>query len=243
MSPLAALLAAALQADGVSYAARVGADNKVWVDIENATRRTVKVTSMTVLFYDKRENVVDRRTLDCERDCTISRASTESFGPIEGPMDWDTVKVSKVLYEDGGQAEARPAPATPASRPDPGTTAAPSPAAPLARPSSAPRQAAAIDWGSPEAVLRAFYVALNRGDVARAREYHTGFGGEDVVAWAKTETKDSTIMDVKLLDKVDEATPQGRAEISFADGAKTRRRVFFKREGAGWKIERLEPSP
>jgi hypothetical protein len=149
------------------------------------------------------------------------------------------VETKEVLYR---ALESRPAPAptAPASRaPDP-------------QPTTAPRQgvAAALDWNSHEAVLRAFYVALNRGDAVRARElcsrsandaWSSAPGGDAFPGFAKAETRDATVTDVRLLAPAAEAS--ATIVVSYADGPNAKRRIRFAREGAGLKIDRVEPVP
>ncbi len=88
---------------GQGYAARVDQKNDVYVDVENATRSDIRVTSLLVLFYDKRKLLIEESTIECHTDCRVGRADAESFGPIEVPGSWDTVKVMDVYYEDDGR--------------------------------------------------------------------------------------------------------------------------------------------
>jgi Zn-dependent protease with chaperone function len=116
----------------VTYAARVDRKNEIYVDVENQARAPIHVTSVVVAFYDRGQTLIEKNTIDCRTDCSVGRQDVESFGPLEGPPGWDTVKVMNVFYEDGG---AEPEPPEPDRAPTPATKASP-PRASL--PASAP---------------------------------------------------------------------------------------------------------
>jgi Zn-dependent protease with chaperone function len=118
---LSVLPALASPAD-VTYAARVDRKNEIYVDVENGTRTAIHVTSVVVAFYDQRRSLIERNTIDCRTECSVGRDDVESFGPLEGPPGWDTVKVMNVFYEEGG-VEAEPA----EPKPTPSSEAKPSP--------------------------------------------------------------------------------------------------------------------
>jgi len=133
----------------VVYATRVAPDNSVYVDVENETRMGIRVTSVEVVFYDKRKRILEKSEIECETDCLVSGKDAESFGPIEGPRGWDTVEVTNVFYEDaveddeeieaessGRADEPRTAPPPSAPRVRPGPTPEGKTGAPSARPSS-----------------------------------------------------------------------------------------------------------
>lgn len=86
--------------DEVSYATRLGKKNRVYVDVENGSATDIRVTSMIVVFYDKARNVLEKSTIPCEADCEVEASDAGSFGPIDGPETWHTVKVTNVFYED-----------------------------------------------------------------------------------------------------------------------------------------------
>lgn len=231
-----------MQDDGLVFEARVDKRNQVFVDVKNPTAGPVRVTMIRVSFFDADDRVIDRISVDCDDDCGVAASATESFGPIEGPRGWRNVKASDVQFKRMPPRPEAPRPAAPRS-----VEAGPPPL-----PSSTPRvgRPATTDWASPEAVLHGFYVALNLGDLVRAREYYTraandrltaSLGAAGLESWATRETHDGTIIDLRLVEKLDEAAGTAMAEIEFAEGAPAKRRVVFKREGAGWKIERLEP--
>lgn len=92
-------LAIAADSD-VSYATRLGKKNRVYVDVENGSDTNIRVTSMVVVFYDKGKTVLEKSTIPCEADCAVDARDAGSFGPIDGPDGWQTVKVTSVLYED-----------------------------------------------------------------------------------------------------------------------------------------------
>lgn len=237
------LQAASLAAADVRYETRVDDDNKVFVDVENGSRLPIRVTSVSVVFYDRRERVLRRRRLDCDDDCGVAPGATESFGPITGPRGWDTVSASEVLYEEEEEPEVE---AAPRKRQPPAPTAEDRRSeAPRPPRSPGARPPAAVDWSSPEAVLRAFYVALNRGDLERARGFFSGTSRafEDLEGWARRETRGGTVTEIRLREPVSDARPRARVEVSFADGGKAVRNVLLRREGESWKIETLEPSP
>lgn len=254
---LLALLLPAGPGDDVRYQARVDERNRIFVDVENQGREPIAVTAMTVVFYDSQQRTLLRITLDCHADCSVTSGASESFGPIEPPPDWDSVRASEVSYretppdERSATPERRtqePAPVRepPAAKAPERPAESPSPGADSAAP-RAPRPPAAVDWSSPEAVLRAFYVAINRGDVARARELRSrsanaATGQAELEAWMRRETKDGTVTDISVLQAASEASPHARLELRFADGSSARRQAVLVREGPGWKIERLEPA-
>ncbi len=229
-----------MQDDGLVFEARVDKKNQVFVDVKNPTAGLVRVTMIRVSFFDGDDHVIDRISVDCDDDCDVAASATESFGPIDGPRGWRNVRAMEVLFKrTPSRAEAPRAPAPrPVER------------APAAEPPITQRvgRAATSDWASPEAVLRGFYVALNLGDLVKAREFYTrsaasvtaGAGAAAFESWAKRETLDGTITDLRLLEAVNEAEGTARVEIAFADAQPARRRVVFKREGEGWKIERVE---
>ena len=107
-SPLALLGAAVLllvtdaasARNAVTFAARVDRGNEIYVDVENATRTGIRVTSLILAFYDRRNRLLERNTIDCRDDCFVDRADAQSFGPLVGPRNWDTVKVIDVFYEE-----------------------------------------------------------------------------------------------------------------------------------------------
>jgi hypothetical protein len=244
-TPAAGALALAfsvlMQDDGIAFEARVDKKNQVFVDVRNPTAGPVRVTTIRVSFFDADDRVIDRVSVDCDDDCSVAASSTESFGPIAGPRGWRNVRADDVQFKRMPLRPEAPGPVAPR----PSGAAPPAPPPP---PPGRPRvgRPGATDWASPEAVLHGFYVALNLGDLVRAREYQTRAANDRVTAavlesWAKLETHDGTIIDLRLIDKLDEATGMATAEIQFADGAPAKRRVIFKREGEGWKIERVEP--
>ena len=100
----------------VTYAARVDKKNEIYVDVENSTRSGIRVTSVVVAFYDRRKSLIEKSTIDCRTDCSVGGADVESFGPLEGPQGWDTVKVMDVYYEEdeadaaAEESESAPAP-------------------------------------------------------------------------------------------------------------------------------------
>ena len=103
----------------VTYAARVDKKSRVYVDVENSSDTTIAVSKFVVVFYDKKKSVLEKSTIPCESDCTVEADDAGSFGPIEGPDGWATVKVTNVYYEDADDAEdEEPAPA-PAPKPRP----------------------------------------------------------------------------------------------------------------------------
>src|SRR5678809_53651 len=93
---------AAASAADVTYATRVDSKNEIYVDVQNSTRTGIRVTSVVVSFYDRRRIPIERNTIDCRTECSVGREDVESFGPLEGPKGWDTVKVMNVFYEEGG---------------------------------------------------------------------------------------------------------------------------------------------
>jgi len=98
-------LASAVDAE-VSYATRLGKKNRVYVDVENGSDTNIRVTSMVVVFYDKGKTILEKSTIPCEADCAVDARDAGSFGPIDGPDGWHTVKVTNVLYEDVEAEEA-----------------------------------------------------------------------------------------------------------------------------------------
>lgn len=84
----------------VSYATRLGKKNRVYVDVENGSDTNIQVTSMVVVFYDKGKTILEKSTIPCEADCAVEARDAGSFGPIDGPEGWHTVKVTNVFYED-----------------------------------------------------------------------------------------------------------------------------------------------
>ena len=119
--PLLPASALAAQAD-VTYAARVDRKNEVYVDVENSTRVGIRVTSVVVAFYDRRKLLIEKSTIECRTECSVAGADVESFGPLEGPQGWDTVKVMNVYYEEGaGEAESSDTDLPPAPAPTPKT--------------------------------------------------------------------------------------------------------------------------
>lgn len=103
----------------VTYAARVDRQNGIYVDVENSARLGIRVTSVVVAFYDKRKSLIERSTIECRTDCSVGGEDVESFGPLEGPEGWDTVKVMNVYYEEKDEEattdEPEPSPAMPGS--------------------------------------------------------------------------------------------------------------------------------
>jgi len=126
--------APAAQAADVTYAARVDAKNDVYVDVENTSRLGIRVTSVVVAFYDRRKVLIERNTIECRTDCSVGGQDVESFGPLDGPPGWDTVKVMNVYYEEreGDADDSSPSPApTPRPVTPSRSTKVPSPPAPL----------------------------------------------------------------------------------------------------------------
>ena len=119
--PLLAASGAAAQTD-VTYAARVDRKNEVYVDVENSTRSGIRMTSVVVAFYDKRRSLIEKSTIECRTECSVGAEDVESFGPLEGPEGWETVKLMNVFYEeDGGEADASELDSLPAPAPKPST--------------------------------------------------------------------------------------------------------------------------
>jgi|GEM_PF-2534643 len=85
--------------EDISYNYRVDDKNQVWVDVENDSDSDIKVTSVVVSFYDKDENIMDKSELPCKSNCIVKVDEAKPFGPITGPKDWETVRVTKVYYE------------------------------------------------------------------------------------------------------------------------------------------------
>ena len=101
----APLLASALESE-VSYATRLGKKNRVYVDVENGSDTNIQVTSMVVVFYDRGKTILEKSTIPCEADCAVEARDAGSFGPLDGPDGWHTVKVTNVFYEDLAAEEA-----------------------------------------------------------------------------------------------------------------------------------------
>jgi hypothetical protein len=99
----------------------------------------------------------------------------------------------------------------------------------------------------PERTLRDFYDNLNRGEYAAAmdlyeeefREYleDPAQSGMSFADWARTETKDGTLSDVRVIT---ESTTEGTSEIEFElryeDGSSRRRRVSLTEVGGVWRL-------
>jgi hypothetical protein len=83
----------------VSYNFRVDDDNKVWVDVENDSDIDITVKSVVVSFYDEDGKLLEKTTLPCSSNCKVKVDGSQSFGPIKGPKEWDTVNVTKVYYD------------------------------------------------------------------------------------------------------------------------------------------------
>jgi|CXWL01.1.fsa_nt_gi hypothetical protein len=99
-------------ADGeVSYATRLGKKNRVYVDVENGSEANIQVTSMVVVFYDRDKAILEKSTIPCDADCAVDARDAGSFGPIDGPDGWHTVKVTNVLYEEAEETAPQPKPA------------------------------------------------------------------------------------------------------------------------------------
>jgi hypothetical protein len=236
-------------ATDVTYAARVDEQGQVFVDVSNETSSPVRVTTFVLRFFGARDAFLEKATSDCEDDCTVAAGVTESFGPFETPEGWETVQVDEVLYDGTEHVERAPAHAAPAPRASPAEPApAPWVPRPTARPQAPGPQGPAT---SPEAALRELYRWLVRGDYARARQQYTASAREGPLAalgeagfeaWARGETKDATVLDVRLLEPFGESPAGLRVEIAYADGSKAARRVHFQREDGGWKIARIEES-
>jgi hypothetical protein len=112
-SAIAFLSSAVLAAGDVTYAARVDKKNRVYVDVENSSDTTIRVSSLSVVFYDKSKTTLEKNTFPCDSECTVDAEDAGSFGPINGPKGWDTVKVTKVLYEDVEDSEDEEEPEPP----------------------------------------------------------------------------------------------------------------------------------
>jgi hypothetical protein len=247
---LAALAAGALPAGAtdVTYAARVDEQGRVFVDVSNATQSPVRVTTFVLRFFGAGDAFLERATSDCEDDCTVAADATEAFGPFETPEGWETVHVDEVFYDGTVHLERAPAHEAPAPGASP---AAPAPGVPP-RPTARPQAPAAPGPAtSPEAALRELYRRLVRGDYARARQMCSASAGEGALAalgeagfaaWAEKETKGATVLDVRLLEPFGESPAGVRVEVAYADGSKAVRRVHFRQEDGGWKIERIEES-
>lgn len=247
---LAALAAVAFPAGAtdVTYAARVDEQGRVFVDVSNATRSPVRVTTFVLRFFGAGDAFLERATSDCEDDCTVSADATEAFGPFETPEGWETVQVDEVFYDgtmhlERAPAHEPPAPGASPAQPAPGPGVSP-------RPTARPQAPAAPGPAtSPEAALRELYRWLVRGDYARARQMYSASAREGALAalgeagfaaWAEKETKGATVLDVRLLEPFGEAPAGVRVEIGYADGSKAVRRVHFRQEDGGWKVERIE---
>jgi hypothetical protein len=229
-------------AGDVTYAARVDDEGQVFVDVENATSSPILVTTFVLRFFGAHERLLERAVSDCDAECSVAPGASEAFGPFEAPEDWQTVRVDDVFFE---KAPVTRGVARPRNQLPPRTPAAPResplPAAPAAIPAAPP--------ATPEAALRELYKWLVRGDYERARQLYTpsasqalAAGQNDVLfrAWAERETKNGTVVEVRLLEPASETLLSVRAEIAFADGSSARRRVRFRRDGDGWRVESIE---
>jgi hypothetical protein len=242
---LALVCGGSARAGDVTYAARVDEQGQVFIDVSNGTRAPIVVTSFVVRFLGAHDKVLEKATSDCENDCTVTPGATEAFGPFETPEDWQTVQVDEVLYDEAAPMERAPA------RKAPGPVAPPAtPAPPMPRPTARPQSPApAAPAASPEAAVRELYRWLVRGDYTRARQMYTATAREGALAalgeagfeaWAQTETKGATVVDLRLLEPFKESLAGVRVEIVYADDSKALRRVHFRQEDGGWKVERIE---
>jgi hypothetical protein len=99
----------------------------------------------------------------------------------------------------------------------------------------------------PERALRDFYDNLNQGEYGAAMAlYEEDFrefledpatGGTSFADWARNETKNGSITDVRVLS---ENTSAGKSaiefEIEYADGSSSRRRVSLTETGGEWRL-------
>ena len=243
---LTVLLASAgpAHALNVTYAARVDEQGLVFIDVSNETKARIVVTTFALRFFGAHDKILAKTTSDCEDDCTVAPGATEAFGPFEAPEEWETVQVDEVFYDESRPTQRAPARRTPGTGTPSDTSVPPTPR-PTARPQSPPPASPAP---SPEAALRELYRWLVRGDHERARQMYTTSGRESAVAlgeagfdaWAQKETKQQTVVDVRLLEPFKEAPAGVRVEIDYADGSKALRRVQFRQEDGGWRVERIE---
>jgi len=98
-----------------------------------------------------------------------------------------------------------------------------------------------------EQSLRDFYGDLNHGEFAEAmaryeddvREYiedpdQTGMSFAD---WAKGETKNGTIHEIRVLtETAHDGTAELEFELEYADGTSSRRKVSLTEVGGEWKL-------
>ena len=224
----------------VTYAARVDEQGLVFIDVSNETKARIVVTTFALRFFGAHDKILAKTTSDCEDDCTVAPGATEAFGPFAAPEDWETVQVDEVFYDAAAAVDRASARKTPGAYPS---------APPTPRPTARPQTAApAGPAASPETALRELYRWLVRGDHERARQMYTTSGRESAVAlgeagfdaWAQKETKQQTVVDVRLLEPFEEAPAGVRVEIDYADGSKALRRVQFRQEDGGWRVERIE---
>jgi hypothetical protein len=99
----------------------------------------------------------------------------------------------------------------------------------------------------PERTLRTFYDNLNAGEYASAIElYDDDFrefledpaqSGMSFADWARTETKNGTVDDLRVLkETAGPGTSQIEFEVEYADGSRNRRKVSLTEVGGEWRL-------
>lgn len=237
----------------VTYEVKVDDDNLVWVEVENEGGTNVELAFIRIQFVDKEGEELEESDFACNDDPVIKEGELVTYGPIEGPEDWENVTVTEVTYTDAtverpknktalmdnkeekaGRSEAV-LPETDGKEKEPATPV---------KPESASQN-------TPESVLNEVFHYFSAGDIKKSKTCYTRFSQENVLAvmgdegfkeWISGECKPGSFKSAKLLEKLNELIPNVKAEISFKDGSKTLRNVFFKKEDGRWKIEGIEPA-
>ncbi|HSB61688.1 MAG TPA: hypothetical protein VLI67_08205 [Vicinamibacteria bacterium] len=114
--------AAAVVLAGVVVAAEAGEvrsgyrteGDAVFVDVENGTDGAIRVKSVAVRFFDAGGTPLGKQTRPCEAECDVAKGEAGTFGPIDGPPDWESVQVAEVAHEPISSVE-RPAPRAPSA--------------------------------------------------------------------------------------------------------------------------------
>jgi len=108
------------------------------------------------------------------------------------------------------------------------------------------------DTDSPEATVKAFYGHLNSGSDSAAKELYTvesrkmfddpEMASDNAFAeWVASETKQSTISEVTILDQTgDETNAEISFEIHYEDGSRAARKVSMARENGAWRLELIQ---
>jgi hypothetical protein len=91
-------LASVCAAADVMYSLWEDENDNVWIRIENGLDESIKVESISLIFYNSKGTPVQHQQSACNDNCILEKHDVRDFGAYQKPDSAETCRVQKIRY-------------------------------------------------------------------------------------------------------------------------------------------------